>query len=310
MESPDSPQESGDNSFPNEIITSDIKEKLRDSFLRDSARILKEVPPDDHNYKLWDVYVGKAGLALLFMRIHERDPGFMIGSKNALTIADQYIDGAISSYTSKHKISPSIVEHECGFLCSAVGLYAVAAYVKQHKGDQESSRRYVGLIRSHFSHACFSASTPSELLYGRAGFLYAQKFLSGTFGPLEEPHVKPLASSIFETIIEDGVRTAKSFAHRKIPLLWLFHGKPYLGAAHGMAGILSILLARPEDCRDDEKRIRDTVDFVLFNCRSANGNWPVSVDDERDKSLVQFCHGAPGMCFLACKAYQHYKEEK
>ncbi|CAG8720295.1 8837_t:CDS:2, partial [Acaulospora morrowiae] len=250
----------------------------------------------------------KAGLALLFMKIHER---FMIGPKSALTIADQYIDSALSLYNSKHKPSATVVDHQCGFLCSAVGLYTVAAHVKHHKGDQESSRRYMDMLQSHFSYSCFSQYTPSELLYGRAGFLYAQKFLSSIFGPSVEPsELSSLISSVFETIIEDGVRNAKDLRHREVPLLWTFHGKPYLGAAHGMAGILTVLLYYPENCRNDEERIKDTVDFVLFNSRSATGNWSILMNDERDKELVQFCHGAPGMSLLACKAYQYYKEEK
>jgi hypothetical protein len=106
--------------------------------------------------------------------------GLTFGPKSALTIADEYIDNALTTYMKNHKLPveglPSIIEHECGFLCSAVGLLAVAAHgnnitftlpsrmqlflmfltlffliiVKYHVGDEESSLRYINLIQSHY----------------------------------------------------------------------------------------------------------------------------------------------------------------
>jgi len=56
----------------------------------------------------------------------------MFGSMSALTIANDYIDDALTIYMRDHKLPveglPSTIEHECGFLCSAVGLLAVAAH--------------------------------------------------------------------------------------------------------------------------------------------------------------------------------------
>ncbi|RHZ77182.1 hypothetical protein Glove_184g23 [Diversispora epigaea] len=306
------------------LLTKDIRKKLCNSLVKNCERILKEVPTEDHNYKHWDVYVGKAGLSLLFMRIHERDPGFMIGTRSALVIADEFIDSALLTYTTtaKHKMTSAKKQYECGFICSAVGLYAVAAEVKNHMGDKESSHNYLELIQSQFSHACFSPNTPSELFYGRAGFLYTQKFISGLINSSKEIPTSSLIKSVFDAIVEDGIRNASITSitnftsnfnntekEQQIPLFWSFNGKPYVGAAHGFAGILTILLQFPENCREYYKRIKETVDFILFNCRSSNGNWPSSLNKDNNH-LIQFCHGAPGICLLACKAYEFYKEEK
>lgn len=191
----------------------------------------------------------------------------------------------------------------------------------KHHMNKESSQSYLELIQSHFSHSCFSPNTPSELLYGRAGFLYTQKFISNLIDPPKKVPNSILIKSVFDAIIEDGIRNAAATTsnytanyynteqEQRIPLFWSFHNKPYLGAAHGFAGILTILLQFPENCREYEKRIKETVDFILFHCRSSSGNWPSNLNKERD-DLIQFCHGSPGICFLACKAYEYYKEEK
>ena len=58
--------------------------------------------------------------------------GLTFGPKSVLTIANEYIDDALTTYIKNHKLPveglPSIIEHECGFLCTAVGLLAVAAH--------------------------------------------------------------------------------------------------------------------------------------------------------------------------------------
>ncbi|CAG8492376.1 6962_t:CDS:2 [Funneliformis caledonium] len=189
---------------------------LHTAFLKLIDKILEQVPPNS-NFQNWDVYSGMAGLSLLFMKVHECDPGVMFGPKSALTIADEYIDNALSSHMKLHNTPseaglPGFIEHECGFLSTAVGLYSVAAHVKHHTGDQESSHRYLNLIQSHFSKSALSIKTPSELLHGRAG-------------------------------------------------------------------------------------------------RQENGNWPHTLF-EPNNNLVQFCHGATGICFLACKAYEVFKEKE
>ncbi|CAG8801896.1 6452_t:CDS:2, partial [Dentiscutata erythropus] len=240
---------------------------------------------------------------------------------SALVIADEFINSALSTYRAKHKMTSAKKQNECGFICSAVGLYAVAAEVKNHMGDKESSHNYLELIQSQFSHSCFSPNTPSELFYGRAGFLYTQKFISSLIDPSKEIPTSSLIKSVFDAIIEDGILnaaiTSSNFTsnyyntekEQQIPLFWSFFDKPYVGAAHGFAGILTTLLQFPENCREYYKRVKETVDFILFNCRSPNGNWPSNLN-KGENDLIQFCHGAPGICLLACKAYEYYKEEK
>ncbi|CAB4484982.1 Lanthionine synthetase C-like protein [Rhizophagus irregularis] len=302
-----------------QIITTEHKRILCDALLKQCNKILKEIPPNN-NYQYWDVYTGTAGLSLLFLKLHERDPGLMFGAKSTLTIADEYIDKALTTYMGQNKLTfdglPNAIEHECSFLCTVVGLYAVAAQVKHHTGDQESSKRYLDLIQSRYLKAALSPKTPNELFYGRAGYLYSLRYISGLINLMEEDKENPVSqisqiiSSVIECIIEDGKRTAVSHqATSYTPLLWIWLDYPYVGASHGFAGILTMLLQFPKQCQEYMSLIKNTTDYILFKCRQVNGNWP-SILSETSNDFIQFCHGAPGICFLACKAYEVFEDEE
>ncbi|KAG9304802.1 hypothetical protein G9A89_016832 [Geosiphon pyriformis] len=298
-------------------ILAEHRQSFQKAILLQCQTVYKYAPPNSH-YQYWDVYLGKAGISLMFMKIHECDPGFMLGPKSALTIAHEYIDSAIATYLAKHPHAPvdssvpSHIElHKCGFLCTAVGLYAVAARVKHHVGDQESCDRYLNLIEANLSHACFSKHTPSELLYGRAGFLYAQKFIAVSVDPTKTQIWQSIIDGVYDAIISDGEQTAAQLnLKNQTPLFWAWHQKAYIGAAHGAAGILIILLQFPRKLEEYSQKIQGAINFVLFNCQTKNGNWPTSLGDSSAKELVQWCHGAPGIALLACKAYEVYKYEK
>ncbi|CAG8638468.1 11704_t:CDS:2 [Paraglomus brasilianum] len=317
----------------NKIITAEYKALLQKALLRECTRILQEIPPE-REYPYWDVYVG-----------------FMIGPKTALKIAEEYIDSALASCHATHPslpIDPSLpahIENKCGFLRTAVGLYAIVAHVKHHVGDYETSNHSLHLLQTHFARSAFTPRTQSELLYGRAGLLYALKYTAPLFSSFsdnfklpsnpvpsaESSHhshrilrnndkrptteyssdkINQIISSIFDAIIENGSRTASdSGLSAKTPLIWKWHETFYLGAAHGAAGILTVLLSFPDKVCEYRDIIKRAIDFVLFETRGENGNWMSSLD--RGKTdLVQFCHGAPGIAFLACRAYEVFKEAR
>ncbi|CAG8668995.1 4160_t:CDS:2, partial [Ambispora leptoticha] len=234
---------------------------------------------------------------------------FIVCSKTALTLADEYINSALATYTGENHNKSRTSGHICGFLCTAVGLYTVAAHIKHHIGDQESCNLYLDTIQNNLSHVCFSKQTPSELLYGRAGYLYAEKFISEFIDPMKVERSKTIIYGVYDAIIDDGVRTANRMnITAQTPMFWVWHDSAYIGAAHGAAGILTILLQFPEKVKETYEQIRDAVDFVLFKCQTGAGNWPPSLDSR--KNLVQWCHGAPGVLLLACKAYEIYNDQK
>jgi hypothetical protein len=106
------------------------------------------------------------------------------------------------------------------------------------------------------------------------------------------------------------------------PLVWRWHGRRYLGAAHGACGILYALLCcwpavRAAGCADE---VRAGVDGVLaLQQREGSGggvgggNLPASLPDGPEgwstwaggsDRLVQWCHGAPGFVLLMSKAHE------
>jgi hypothetical protein len=61
--------------------------------------------------------------------------------------------------------------------------------------------------------------------------------------------------------------------------MYSWHGKTYLAAAHGVSGILYILLDVPHllDNEQTKKDIIGTIDFIIsLKCKS--GNYPTRVD--------------------------------
>ena len=86
-------------------------------------------------------------------------------------------------------------------------------------------------------------------------------------------------------------------------LLYVLRSKSTVGAAHGIAGILQMLLCVPDYFKSDpavEQDIHTTVDFML-SLQQVNGNVAPAMDEVRGQyqrsateELIHWCHGAPG----------------
>jgi hypothetical protein len=86
--------------------------------------------------------------------------------------------------------------------------------------------------------------------------------------------------------------------------MWKWHNREYLGAIHGVAGILYILMLCGENVLkkvlDNPLRIIDkTVKVVIQQYRFDGGNIMSSTENDTDR-LVHFCHGATGWIPLLC----------
>lgn len=81
--------------------------------------------------------------------------------------------------------------------------------------------------------------------------------------------------------------------------MYEWHGKKYWGAAHGLAGIMHVLMdmeLKPDEVED----IKCTLRFMIRN-RFPSGNYRSSEGSESDR-LVHWCHGAPGLALTLTKA--------
>ncbi|KAF8627720.1 hypothetical protein AX15_004278 [Amanita polypyramis BW_CC] len=164
-----------------------------------------------------------------------------------------------------------------------------------------------------------------EVLYGRAGLLYAFLLLRNALHrglsydtPPEFAHqLNQLVATdrlrmIVGSIIARGRRGSRWLREElrgivKVepavpPLMWSWYQKHYLGGAHGVAGILQMLLSCPaEVIAPHVEDILYTIEW-LISVQDESGNWPSSFKAQKYRTLsnelVQWCHGAPGVLIL------------
>lgn len=135
-----------------------------------------------------------------------------------------------------------------------------------------------------------------DLLYGRAGFLWTALFINKYIGCLTVSH--NLLLPIVGAVLAAGRVGASD--NKACPLMYRWHGTRYWGAAHGLAGILHVLLHFPL-LRDEMEDVKSTLRYMMSNRFPHSGNYPVSEGNPRDK-LVQWSHGTGGMALTLCKA--------
>jgi hypothetical protein len=132
-------------------------------------------------------------------------------------------------------------------------------------------------------YVCLWEDVPNELLYGRAGYLYALDFVEHQIKasgaqPLSAAQTKALSDTragssgmyllpalslalahptvcwcvaVFDSILVAGEQLAAEWNPDGSPLMWEWHDSKYFGAAHGLTGILFHLLSAPYAARMD-----------------------------------------------------------
>ena len=154
-----------------------------------------------------------------------------------------------------------------------------------------------------------------EVLYGRAGALQAIIFLRRALG--NRSLGRDATESLADEIMREGLHCAASHASDGLPLLWMWHETKYLGAAHGVVGILHTLLclepdeqARLEERYKFHELVKETIHKLEQNCCWPSGNLDSSIKaSHRADRLVHWCHGATGHILLLMKAFQVYGDE-
>ncbi|XP_046390142.1 lanC-like protein 2 [Ischnura elegans] len=272
-------------------LKSDFKERLRTSVDQLLARLEAGMATTSRSDV--SMYTGTPGYALLFWMLSRKRPGedFQQHSMNILEAA-----------------LPRLRNRDVTFICGDPGPLALAAVVYHTLGKPDRSVELVKRIKSFAPIITdLESDLPDEALYGRVGYLYSLLFLNHYLRPnaIEDNIIRQVLSAI----LASGKSLAKS-EHRKVPLMYRWHGSYYFGAAHGIAGILYTLLLARDQLTDSElmELIRPTIDFLL-DTSFPSGNLPSSLGREKDK-LVHWCHGAPGAVYLYCLAYKVFHDER
>ncbi|GHJ87962.1 hypothetical protein NliqN6_4364 [Naganishia liquefaciens] len=175
---------------------------------------------------------------------------------------------------------------EAGQTQSEAEVRAFCQAVKQVVGSASISQ-----VRKHGKPAS------NEWLYGRAGTLYLLRMIrrvagqSGQYATLV-PDIDECIHAVIEEILS-------------VPRPWMWHGKPYLGAVHGSAGIVSQVVQSMQAIDLQDQRLLDSMQADverILDLQMPSGNWPSSIPTSNahphQDRLVQFCHGSPGI--VAC----------
>ncbi|KAB1200555.1 LanC-like protein GCL1 [Morella rubra] len=235
-------------------------------------------------------YTGLLGTAFTCLRSYEAT-----GSQQDLLLSAEIVDTcAVVARASTRHVT---------FLCGRGGVYAVGAVVANYRGDHQRRDLFLSLFLELAQERALPIGPEEggfgmsyDLLYGRAGFLWAALFLNKHLGQETVPN--DLLMPVVDAVIAGGRAGASD--NTACPLMYRWHGTRYFGAANGLAGILHVLLHFPLSTEDAED-VKGTLRYLMSNRFAHSGNYPSSEGNPRDK-LVQWSHGATGMALTLCKA--------
>jgi len=197
-----------------------------------------------------------------------------------------------------------------GFLLGNTGVYAVNAVIANTMGDMQSSKSFVRLFaraaEDYLSVDPMGVGS-DELFIGRAGYLTGCLWLQDKlrYQVLTEERVFELCD-----IIVDGGRKFSRRCSSKSPLMYAYYETQYLGAAHGLTGILQLLMSVPNYFKHNpeaEKDVKASIAF-LISIQTFEGNFPCAMGELKDprhysEELVHWCHGASGTVYLLARAH-------
>uniref|UniRef100_A0A3B4US37 LanC lantibiotic synthetase component C-like 2 (bacterial) n=1 Tax=Seriola dumerili TaxID=41447 RepID=A0A3B4US37_SERDU len=266
-----------------------VQSKIKDLLLQ-MEEGLKTADPHD-----FSTYTGWTGIALLYLQLHR-----VSDEASHLQRALDYVKRAMRILNGR-KVT---------FLCGDAGPLAVGAVV-HHKlnntaDSQDCLSRLLQLQRAVLSP---DSEMPDELLYGRAGYLFALLYINKEIGAdtVDESTITKVVTAMMESGKNMSAEQKKT---DRCPLLYEWHKKQYIGAAHGLAGIYCLLMQPGAKVPLDmlSELVRPSIDYVRHK-KFRSGNFPSSLSNESDR-LVHWCHGAPGVIHMLLMAHKVFKEEK
>ncbi|XP_052206420.1 lanC-like protein GCL2 isoform X2 [Diospyros lotus] len=231
------------------------------------------------------LYSGTLGTAFLLLKSYQ-----LTRNRNDLNLCSEIVKACYSA---------SFQSRDVTFICGRAGVCALGAVAAKHLGDHELLSYYL----AQFKEIKLPKDLPDELLYGRAGFLWACLFLNKFIGDETIPsnHIDVVMNDIFKSGRRLGARLS-------CPLMFEWYSENYWGAAHGLAGIMHVLLhLKLSPGQADE--VKHTLKYMI-KYRFPSGNYPSSEQDRNRDHLVHWCHGAPGIALTLVKAAEVFGDDK
>ncbi|KAI1280948.1 hypothetical protein F5Y07DRAFT_313579 [Xylaria sp. FL0933] len=234
-------------------------------------RVTKSHPPVHTCSTSWSfsgLYSGPTSIAFLCYRLSQIYPNLDFEHQSLSEWAQAYLQ--LGARTPERAPTPS----HCGIGDETLAHLALHTVISEDTSLAKQLCSYAESINSP------TDDGSNEWLYGRAGYLYLLRLCRQAFP--EDRH--PNTAARLE-------RTIKNTVNRilETPRPWVWHGKEYLGAAHGAISIITqVVLSTPSVA----ERLQPLV-LELLNHQFPSGNFPSSLPPGSDR-LVQFCHGGPG----------------
>ena len=294
------PFEDYPNPSANSIVnasTNEVNENYKETLRMHTKRLLDELKEKRHNWTYNDdcsVYTGTAGIAYMYYQY-----GKCFNQPAYIEQATEWLRICVSKFRGRREVT---------FLTGSVGPQVLSAVVLHSQGHREEALNMISKVKSVSAYVLDECSDlPDELLYGRAGYLFCLLFLNSNISP--PPIEDELIKQVIALIIKSGNVYSASRKY-KTPLMYAWHDSEYLGGAHGLGGILYMLLQARQYLTQSQltRDIKPALDF-LQSLRYPSGNCPSSIGSRTDK-LVHWCHGAPGMIMLFTLAYEIYQDEQ
>ncbi|CAI9102151.1 OLC1v1000373C2 [Oldenlandia corymbosa var. corymbosa] len=255
-----------------------VAERLKAAALELKKTVVDETWNSLQGQKIGDfsLYSGALGTAFLLWKSFQ-----VTGNQDDLRICSEIIKACDSA---------SVDSRDVSFICGRAGVCALGAVVAKNMKNVKLMDSYV----SKFRKIELTEDLPDGLMHGRAGYLWACLFINYNLGG--EVILSKGMAPVIEKIFSNGRKMGTKHGS---PLMFEWNGKKCWGAAHGLAGIMHVLMHfnLQKNQRDEVKRA------LLYMIRNElpSGNYPSCEEDKSDE-LVHWCHGAPGIALTFVKA--------
>ncbi|CAL4085812.1 unnamed protein product [Meganyctiphanes norvegica] len=260
-----------------------------ESSVEKQLNALEEALKNNLDWNDISVYTGASGYIALYLNLAKH------------LKQDVYIQKALPIV---QKALSHLKGRRFSFVCGDAGPLTLAAIIFNKLGRQEEADKCIRDV-VQLKEMALSHGVDNEILYGRAGYLYALCLLNQEIGP------NTVDFGLIRQVIDRILKSGKRKAFKNCPLMYEWHEKKYLGAAHGMCGILFMLLQVKEHLNEEELKnlVRPSVDYIC-SITFPSGNLPSSIGSSSGDKLIHWCHGAPGAIFLFTLAYKVFHDEK
>ncbi|PNF36632.1 LanC-like protein 2 [Cryptotermes secundus] len=190
-------------------------------------KLLSELETQLHesNSHDYSVYTGTSGIALLYLLLSKR--------LNSSTYAKRALDMA-------ERVLSKLKNHRVSYLNGDAGPLAIGAVLYHTQGAEAKSQHCIDRLKKMLPQVLnVNSDLPDEILYGRTGYLFALLYINKCLG--RDSIDSESMQQVVTAVLRSGQNLAKQEG-RNVPLMYMWHGKYYLGGAHGIAGILYMLL--------------------------------------------------------------------